>query len=70
MKLILGIIINLALATGSKSEERFDPCLFIDCTKLTTTTKAPTGITPKTKLENVPKTKNGIDMVQSKLVCT
>ena len=45
MKITLFLILGLTLALGSVPRNRFDPCIFIDCTKLTTTTKAPTSTT-------------------------
>ena len=65
---MLGILVSFAFALDSETEDRFDPCLFIDCTNLTTSTKAPVNFTPK--VDNVPKTEVALEALQSKLVCT
>ena len=64
MKITLVFAATLALAIGGVAKDRFDPCIFIDCTKFTTT-KTPIEVTTPTK---APKLKE-LGKIHKKLVC-
>ena len=63
MKIALVFAATLALAFGRVAKDRFDPCIFIDCTKFTTT-KTPIEVTTPTKAP-----KEDLGKIHKKLVC-
>ena len=68
MKITLVLIASLALVLGGVPKDRFDPCIFIDCTKFTTTKPTTKTKTPKiTSLGNAPKSEELIK-IKTKLV--
>ena len=68
MKFTLVLIVNLAFVLGGVPQDRFDPCIFIDCTKFTTTKPTTKATTPKTTpLGNGPKSEELIK-IKTKLV--
>lgn len=64
MKITIVLISSLAFVLGGVPKDRFDPCIFIDCTKFTTT-KTPIEVTTPTK---APKLKE-LGKIHKKLVC-
>ena len=46
MKTAVVLIASLAFALGGVPKDRFDPCIFIDCSKLSTSSQAPTTPSP------------------------
>ena len=67
MKIALPLISSLALVLGGVPKDRFDPCIFIDCTKFTTTKPTTKAATPKTTHGNAPKSEELIK-IKTKLV--
>ena len=67
MKITLILILSLAFSLGGVSKDRFDPCIFIDCTKFTTSKSTTKATTSKTTLVNVPKSEELIN-IKTKLV--
>ena len=63
METALVFLVSLALVSGGVPKDRFDPCIFIDCSKFST--KAPT--TPSTTTTVAPKSED-IGKFQSQLV--
>ena len=45
MKVAVVLVLSLTFVLARVPKNRFDPCIFIDCTKHTTSTKAPTTST-------------------------
>ena len=68
MKITLVLISSLAFVLAGVPKDRFDPCIFIDCTKFTTTKPTTKATTPKTTLGNGPKTEE-LTNIKTKLVC-
>ena len=46
MKTTVVLISSLAFVLGGVPKDRFDPCIFIDCSKLPTSSQAPTTPSP------------------------
>ena len=68
MKITIVLIASLAFVLGGVPHDRFDPCIFIDCTKFTTTKPTTKATTPKTTpLGNAPKSEELIK-IKDKLV--
>ena len=68
MKITIVLIASLAFVLGGVPHDRFDPCIFIDCTKFTTTKPTTKATTPKTTpLGNAPKSDELIK-IKTKLV--
>ena len=67
MKITIVLISSLAFVLGGVPKDRFDPCIFIDCTKLTTPKVTIEATTPKTTLGNAPKSEELIK-IKTKLV--
>ena len=67
MKITLVLIASLAFVLGGVPKDRFDPCIFIDCTKFTTTQPTTKAVTPKTTNGNALKSEELIK-IKTKLV--
>ena len=67
MKITLILIASLALVLGGVPKDRFDPCIFIDCTKFTSPKPTTEATSPKTTLGNAPKSEELIK-IKTKLV--
>ena len=68
MKITLVLIASLTFVLGGVPKDRFDPCIFIDCTKFTTTKPTTKATTPKTTpVGNAPKSEELIK-IKTKLV--
>ena len=68
MKITIVLIASLTFVLGGVPKDRFDPCIFIDCTKFTTTKPTTKATTQKTTpLGNAPKSEELIK-IENKLV--
>ena len=67
MKITLVLTATLAFVFGGVPKDRFDPCIFIDCTKFTTTQTPIEVTTPRRKDGNVSKSKE-LEKIKTKLV--
>ena len=55
MKTAVVLIASLAFVLGGVPKDRFDPCIFIDCSQHSVSTKAPTTKSPPPKSEDTGK---------------
>ena len=55
MKIELVFVLDFALVFGAIPKDRFDPCIFIDCSQHSVSTKAPTTSSPPPKSEDTGK---------------
>ena len=68
MKIELVFVLDFALVFGAIPKDRFDPRIFIDCTKFTTTQATIKPTTPPTISGNAPKSEEFVK-INAKLVC-
>ena len=68
MKNILLLLATIAFVFGGVPRERFDPCIFIDCSKFTTTQPTTIKVTSPSKVENAQNSEE-LEKIKSKLVC-
>ena len=55
MKIAIVLVASLAYVLGGVPKDRFDPCIFIDCSQHSFSTKAPTTKSPPPKSEDTGK---------------
>ena len=68
MKNILLLLATIAFVFGGVPRERFDPCIFIDCSKFTTTQPTTIKVTSPSKVENAQNSEE-LEKIKTKLVC-
>ena len=68
MKTTVVLISSLAFVLGGVPKDRFDPCIFIDCSKLSTSSQAPITPSPSPPITQKTHKSENTGKFESKLV--